>query len=89
MLACWLAGWLHTHAQVPADCVAGTSLIVGKCPNGVGVRLVGDQLVSTACVAQGLCVLGPVPSRGESGASSTSAVLGNCSSALAHGWFAK
>jgi hypothetical protein len=61
--------------------VPGTPLIVGKCPANVGIRLVGDQLVSTACVAQGLCVLGPHSSE------PASAVLGNCSSELASGWF--
>ena len=62
-----------------ADCVVGMRVIIGKCPAGVGIRLVGGKLVSEACAAQGLCVVGSGPPSG-------SATLGNCSAAGASGW---
>jgi len=73
--------------RVPGDCVAGTSVVVGKCPSGVGIRLVGGKLVSEACAAQGLCVVGMAPAGGGAGAGAgPSVAMGNCSSVHAGGW---
>eukprot|EP01052_Picozoa_sp_SAG31_P019348 SAG31_NODE_1406_length_8487_cov_4.584883_2_plen_74_part_00 len=66
--------------MVPASCVNGTSIMIGRCPEGVGISLVGDTLVSTACAQSSFCVLAP--------ATETDAMplLGPCSSPLARGW---
>ena len=88
-----MCGWIHdgshlkrsngVHAVAsflssPAAPQAGTKIIIGRCPRGVGIRLLGGKLVSQACAAQGLCVL--------AGAGPGSVALGNCSSAHAGGW---
>lgn len=62
--------------KVPAACKSGTGVFIGSCPPGVGVKLVGDKLVSTACTAQSLCVVG----------GGKAPLLGPCSSPLASGW---
>ena len=76
--------------KVPGDCVAGTFVIIGKCPSGVGIRLLGGKLVSEACTAQGLCVLGMADVGAEAGegagGGAGSVALGNCSSVHASGW---
>lgn len=75
------AGWKLRPVyppQVPAACKSGTGLFIGSSRQGkpVGVKLVGDKLVSSACVAQSLCVVG----------GGKAPVLGLCSSPLASGW---
>jgi hypothetical protein len=70
---------LHDPPQVPASCVNGTAVIIGKCPDGVGISLVGETLISTACKRESLCVLAPPTGSGVP-------TMGPCASALAKGW---
>ena len=73
---------LHDPPMVPASCVNGTKVIIGKCPEGVGISLVGDTLVSTACQKESLCVVAPASGAGAP-------EMGPCASALAKGWSVK
>lgn len=47
---------LRPHPNVPASCKEGTPIITGHCPDGVGIIFKNNQLTSTACHEQNLCI---------------------------------